>query len=101
MPTGCEPDDPEYKKFEIAYLRPPKTYSVTFGRAPAGIVGLSKPDAAFGTYVVQYDGIAHIHGRVMALATNAKLSESEGSFRQAPSSEERKLALQFANDKFL
>jgi hypothetical protein len=100
VPTGCEPDDPEYKKFEIAYLRPPKTYSVTFGSAPAGIVGLSKPDAAFGTHTVQYDGIAHIHGRVMALATNAKLSESEASFRQAPSSEERKLALQFANDKF-
>jgi hypothetical protein len=100
VPTGCEPDDPEYKKFETAYLQAPKTYSVNFGGAPAGIVGLGKPDAAFGTYTVQYDGIAHIHGRVMALATNARLSESEASFRQAPSSEERTLALQFANDKF-
>jgi hypothetical protein len=100
VPTGCADDDPEFKKFEARYLQPPQTYSVTFGGAPAGVVALQRPDPNFGSNVVQYDGVAHIRGRVMALATNAKLSESETSFRQAPSSEERKLALQFANDRF-
>jgi hypothetical protein len=100
VPTGCEPGDPEYKKFEAMYLHPPQTYSVTFGGAPAGIVAVQKPGPNFWTFVVQYDGVAHLGGRVMALATNAKLSESETSLRQAPSSEERKLALQFANAKF-
>jgi hypothetical protein len=100
VPAGCEAGDTEYAKFEGAYLKPRQTYSVTFGGAPAGAISLDEFDPNVGSSTVQYDGVAHIRGRVMALATNAKLSQSETTFRQAPSSEERKLALQFANDKF-
>jgi hypothetical protein len=101
-PLGCEEEqEPGFKKFETTYLRPLQSYSVTFGSAPAGVVVLQPPDPAFGGALVKYDGPAHIHGPVMALATNAKLSESEATFRRAPSPEERKLALQFANDSFV
>ena len=99
-PSGCEEKSPEFKKFETAYLGPLQSYSVTFGGAPAGVVVLLPPDPAFGGSLVKYDGPARIHGSVMALATNARLSESEAPFRKAPSPEERKLALQFANDSF-
>jgi hypothetical protein len=100
-PSGCEEaQDPGFKKFETTYLRPLQSYSVTFGRAPAGVVVLLPPDPTFGGALVKYDGPAHIHGSVMALATNAKLAEPGASFRRAPSPEERKLALQFANDSF-
>jgi hypothetical protein len=100
VPLGCEEKGPEFKKFETTYLRPLQSYSVTFGGAPAGVVVLKPPDPTFGGTLVNYDGPTHIHGPVMALATNAKLSESEAPFRRAPSPEERKLALQFANDSF-
>jgi hypothetical protein len=100
-PSGCgEEEDPGFKKFQTTYLRPLQSYSVTFGGAPAGVVVLKLPDPTFGGTLVDYDGPAHVHGPVMALATNAKLSESEATFRRAPSPEERKLALQFANDSF-
>jgi hypothetical protein len=53
----------------IAAVR--QTYSATFGGAPAGILGLRGSDPDYSTDTVEYDGIAHIHGLVMALATNA------------------------------
>jgi hypothetical protein len=100
-PSGCEEvKDPGFKKFQTIYLRPLQSYSVTFGGAPSGVVVLQPPDPTFGAALVKYDGPAHIHGPVMALATNAKLSESEAPFRRPPSPEESKLALQFANDSF-
>jgi hypothetical protein len=100
-PSGCEEaQDPGFKNFETAYLRALQSYSVTFGGAPVGVVVLKPPDPTFGGTLVDYDGPAHIHGPVMTLATNARLSESEASFRRAPSPEERKLALQFAKDSF-
>jgi len=79
-PSGCEEKGPEFKKFETAYLGPLQSYSVTFGGAPAGVVVLLRPDPAFGGILVKYDGPARIHGSVMALATNARLSESEAPF---------------------
>jgi hypothetical protein len=100
VPTGCDAADPEYNQFESSYLQPGQTYSVRFGGAPAGIIGLRGPDPNYGSDVVEYDGIAHIRGLLMALATNAKLPRSEKSSRQAPSPAERKLALQLAREKF-
>jgi hypothetical protein len=101
VPLGCEEGGQEFKKFETTYLRPLQSYSVIFGGAPAGVVVLLPPDSTFGGTLVKYNGPARIHGPVMALATNAKLLESEALFRSAPSPEERKLALQFANDSFV
>ena len=100
VPLDCDPENAEYKKFEAAYLRLGETYSVRFGGAPAGIIGLRGPDPKYGNETVEYDGVAHIHGILMALATNAELPSSENSSRQSPSAEERKFALQLANESF-
>src|SRR6202158_3343435 len=100
VPAGCDADDQEYERFVSAYLQPGQTYSVRFGGAPAGIIGLRGPSPDYGGDVVEYDGFVHIHGLLMALATNATLPASETSSRQAASPEERKLALQLAREKF-
>jgi hypothetical protein len=100
VPTGCDADDPEYKKFEAAYLQPGQTYSVTFGGAPAGIVALRRSDPNFGSSVVEYDGIAKIRGHVRALATDAQIGQSRISPRQAPTAPERAAALKLARQIF-
>jgi hypothetical protein len=64
--SGCDPTVAEYKKFVSAYLQVGQTYSATFGGAPAGILGLRGSDPDCGSDTVEYDGIAHIHGLVMA-----------------------------------
>ena len=100
VPDGCDAENPDYKKFEALYLRPGQTYSVLFGGAPAGIAGLRHPDPDFGNNLVEYDGIANIRGQMMALATNAPHPASETSSRQGPSADERKFAVQLANQQF-
>jgi hypothetical protein len=100
VPTGCDSEDSEYKKFDAAYLQPGQVYSVSFGGAPAGIVGLRRLDPNFGNSIVEYDGFAKIHGHVMALATNAKITSKGAPLRKAPSQQERELASQFARQKF-
>lgn len=96
----CDPSLPEYKNFMANYVQAGRTYSVTFGGSPAGTIRLLGPNPDYGIDPVEYEGRAHIHGLIMALATNAKLSASESSARQTTSREERELALHLASEKF-
>jgi hypothetical protein len=96
VPTGCE-NDPQYKKFADTYLQPGQTYSVLFGGAPAGIIDIKGGDSDMGSTLVEYDGVAKVHGRLMAIATNAPHPILETSPRKAASAEERDWTLKFAD----
>jgi hypothetical protein len=100
VPSGCDAEDPSYKDFEASYLKQGKSYQVTFGGSPAGVISLQTPDQSFGNFTLTYNGPANVKGRVMALATNATLAAKGSPARKAPTPDERRQALALASQRF-
>jgi hypothetical protein len=101
VPDNCSPDDPSSKQFSAEYLNAGHSYSVLFGGSAAGSAVVRAPDNYdVPVIAVDYRGSIRIRGQVMGLATNAVISHTGASSRQAPTAAEHQAASKLAENLF-
>jgi hypothetical protein len=99
-PAYCD-DVPENDEFGKTYLRPGRSYTVSFGGARAGSLSFKVPkpnEYVLGAF--EYQGTAPIVNKTSALATNGAVDSSRQNTRQAPTTADLDAALSKARMLF-
>jgi hypothetical protein len=101
-PDACAETDSEYVSFAGRCMKPGKSYQVLFGGVPVGKVILgSNESPGYLLTPMEYSGIMRPHGCIQALTTSVPPLTERRRTRQAPTGEERNLAMQLPRTLFV